>query len=228
MASIVRIAVLCALALPVSATSMALIMTDQEIVVAIDSRATDGNGHRLPDICKIRRAGAYFFSITGFSGRQASLFQSFQRAIAKPGSLTDNLYMEASALAPILEAELRGTPAAQEYAIENGKLTDVIVYGIQDNRPFVKYLVFTVDGQKVKPDLKQCPGTNCPRSGPVVVTAPVAELDARIDPLAATRSYVEQQVAKGVPEIGGPMQVLRLMPNNGPTWIEKPNVCSGQ
>ena len=220
---------LCVFALPVFATSMALMMTEHELVVAMDSRVSDGNGQQLPDVCKIRRAGNTYFSITGYAGRQTGLFESFRQAMEKTGSLVENLKEEAARITPVLEAEVRDDAGVQEYVRKYGRLTDVTVYGIKDNRPFVKYLVFLPDGHAVKYDLKQCPGDNCPRNGdPLMVTAPIGSLNTKGEPREATQAYVLEHIAMNVPEFGGPIQVLRLVPNAAPEWIEKPPICSDQ
>ena len=57
-------------------TSIAFLRTDQGIVIATDSRATDAKGNRKPDVCKIRNAGQMYFTMVGQIAWQGTDFEA--------------------------------------------------------------------------------------------------------------------------------------------------------
>jgi hypothetical protein len=70
-----------------------------------------------------------------------------------------------------------------------------------------------------------CPGEACPHGVLRIVAPPTRDLDLRADGVHWARGYVQSQIDRDVPTIGGPLQLVRIT-HQGLNWIDLPLVCS--
>jgi len=111
-------------------TSIAIVRTEKEIVIASDSRAVDGNGKLLPDTCKIRSAGKWQLSLNGMaSNRAADVFSIVGRILRRPGDIADRSTAIVNSLTPLLSSAVKSDPALREYALAQGSLLGITVFG---------------------------------------------------------------------------------------------------
>ena len=212
-------------------TSIAIIRTDQEIVIATDSRAIDMGLDSESDVCKIRNAGALNFTFVGQSATTGVDFKSItERVLRSSGTLDEKLENLVKELKPHLERALQTSPQAAALAIKQGSITSIAVYGLYEGRLILEVIIFPVsgDGHMGIATRASCPGTQCP-NGRFPITVPKGTIDTNMQPIRAVRAFVKSWIDKGIPSIGGPIQVLRIDRSGNRTWNGgKPSVCEDQ
>jgi hypothetical protein len=210
-------------------TALVIVRTNEGIVVAADSRATDVNHAILPDVCKIGRSGDQYFSIVGqASWRGVDFFQIIDKELATPKSLVERLKTIRDGLVHILDLALQSDPAVRAVATEQGSVMGVAVYGFDHGTVAIHHTRFALkDPTHVDPQIHECPGVDCP-DGRVAITAPPGTFDWSIPTITAAREWVQREINKKQPDIGGPVQLLRIGPNGESKWIEKPEACKDQ
>jgi hypothetical protein len=212
-------------------TSIAIIRTDREIVIATDSRARDLGLESESDVCKIRNAGSLNFTFVGQSANAGVDFKSIaESALLSSGTLDERIRNLVKDLRPHLEKALQTSPEAAALAIKQGSITSIAVYGLYEGRLTLEVIIFPVssNGHLGLAKTASCPGSQC-QNGRFPVTVPQGTIDPNMEPIRAVRAFVQSWIDKGIPSIGGPIQVLRIDRSGNRTWnAGKPSVCEDQ
>jgi hypothetical protein len=222
-----------------AATSLAAIRTGKEVVIAADSRVTSLlAGTSLPDVCKVRQTGnaiAAFVGLVSISSRKSD--PSFDAMVTVEGILDERGTLAAKAekirttLGGQLDRVFERMLASASRATLNklsGFLLGVVIAGEDEDEPVLKmhYVQFTLGrGGAVVSSVVLCPGDACPQGVAVVVAPPSRDLGIRGDSVHWARGYVQSQIDRDVPTIGGPLQLVRIT-HQGLDWIDMPLVCS--
>jgi len=217
------------------ATSLAVIRTAREIVIAADSRVTDYSSKGIPpDVCKVRQTGnavAAFVGLVGFTtGRGVRRFDAMgtvDAVLDERGTLAE----KADKIRAILGGQLaKVVGAASQIALarQNGFVLGVVIAGEDEDEPVLKlhYVQFVVGrGGALTSSISHCPGEACRQGVVRLVAPPASDLDLRADSVHWARNYVQSQIDRDVPGIGGPLQLVRIT-HEGLSWIDMPLVCS--
>ena len=218
-----------------AATSLAVIRTGQEIVIAADSRVTDlTSENSVPDMCKVRQTGnaiAAFVGLVSYStGRRATSFD----AVGTVDAILDEegtLAAKAEKIKVTLGGQLGKVLGSASRAVLdklNGYVLGVVIAGEDQEETVLKlhYVQFTLgrDGALVS-SISLCPGEGCPHGVVRIVAPPTGDLDLRTDSVHWARDYVQSQIDRDLPTIAGPLQVVRIT-HQGLNWIDLPLVCS--
>src|SRR5262245_15676294 len=154
-----------------SGTAIAAMRTPSEIVIAADSRVSDGDGKLMPDECKIRVVGDTVFAAAGVSGALGGfdLFDLAANALQQPGDFDSQLKSVADTVLPALGKSLHLTrskdPAFFDRTIDD-KVSNLIVakYEGGSNRlVWIEFIVHDPRGElTVDATAYRCPGPACP------------------------------------------------------------------
>jgi hypothetical protein len=209
-------------------TAIALVRTDEVIVIAADVRAVDGaTGQKRPDECKIRTAGNYFFSVHGVA--DSDILGIVKTILIAPDSLSTKAQAVRERLAPTVTKRMQTQP--RDGQVSSG----VFMFGAEGGVLRLAYVKFAISGTTIA----ECPGVDCRPTGiamasvsPYGNTLPV---DART--LEDVRNFVLGQISKGLvleerdgntAAVGAPIQSLILYRNGKHNWHDKPEVCKDQ
>ena len=220
-----------------AATSLAVIRTAQEIVIAADSRVTSlSSENSQPDMCKVRQTGnaiAAFVGLVSYSysyGGRDIVFDAVRTVDAvldEKGTLAEKAEEIKATLGGQLEKVLGTSPRAVLDKL-NGFVLGVVIAGEDEEEPVLKlhYVRFTLGrGGALVSSIYHCPGEACPQ-GVVRIVAPASrDLDLPADGVHWARAYVQSQIDRDLPTIGGPLQLVRI-PHQGLNWIDLPLVCA--
>jgi hypothetical protein len=241
---------LCVLRLYVTqaaATTVVIIRTPQEVVIAADSAATirgDGLPVTTQTVCKIYPAAAgLFFAVSGLVNDPQTGFD-IPKIVASSSREGDSMPAKLARIErDVQTAVLRELPRVKErdpaeYAelVHSKGAVTVALVGIDAGVPvavsFSLGLAISSNGSIETSIIRDsCPG-NCP-SG---VRAFWFGEGAAIDRLRAAgglpdlampdlaRHLVQVEIDAGAPGVGGPVDVLRILPA-GPVWVQKKQVC---
>lgn len=218
------------------ATSLAVIRTSQEIVIAADSRVTSLSSEQsMPDTCKVRQTGnaiaAFVGLVSYYSGKRGGA--NFDATATVEGILDEGgtLAEKAEKIKTSIRSQLVPVLASASHLVlnkMNGFVLGVVIAGEDEDEPVLKlhYVNFTLGaGGALVSSLQLCPGDGCPH-GVLRLVAPAArQLDMRADGIHWARDYVRSQIDRDVPTIGGPLQLVRIT-HQGLNWIDMPLVCS--
>jgi hypothetical protein len=202
-------------------TATAIIREDTQIVVATDSRVVDliHVGKSLPDACKIRSAGTWHFTLNGEENDR--LFALLNARLESEGTLSTKVESIRTALLSLLKEPPFNAPSA---------FLKISIFGYEDGVLKLAYLQFAIDNHG---DVTS--KTDISSSGPYHVIAPYKDsqwLLSRVQsfpvPVETVRGFVQMEIDKGLPTIGGPIQMLRIDATGKSTWLSKPDVCKDQ
>ena len=213
-------------------TSIAIVRTETEIAIASDSRAVDGSGNRLPDTCKIIKAGRWYFSLNGMASTPGiDVFSIVGKILRHQGDMADRSTAIINLLMPLLSSALKSDLALREYAIAQGSLLGVTVYGNENNVLKLASIKFVVSRSGcVSYERHSCPG-DCSGDGRVGMFVPAADtpkFNWNTEPLIAVHDFVQMELDRHRVDIGPPLQILQINHNGRAKWIEKPRVCRDQ
>jgi hypothetical protein len=208
------------------------VRTGGEIVIASDSRAVDGNGKHLPDTCKIRSAGKWHLSLNGMASTRAiDVFSIVGGILRHQGDISDSSTAIVKSLTPLLSAAVKSDPALREYALAQGSLLGITVFGSENKVLELSSIKFVVaDGGFVSDERHYCPG-DCAQDGRAGVFVPSADalkFNWNTEPLVAVRDFVQMEIDRHQADIGPPLQILQINRKGQAKWIEKPSVCKDQ
>jgi hypothetical protein len=217
------------------ATSLAVIRTAQEIVIAADSRVTSlSSEDSMPDMCKVRQTGnaiAAFVGLVSYStGRPATSFDAVgtvDTILDESGTLAEKAEKIKVALGGQLEKVLASASRVVLNKL-NGFVLGVVIAGEDQEETVLKlyYLQFGLGrGGALASSLSLCPGEGCAHGVVRLVAPPTRDPDLRADPVHWAGSYVQAQIDRGLPTIGGPLQLVKIT-HQGLNWIDLPLVCS--
>jgi hypothetical protein len=218
-----------------AATSLAVIRTPQEIVIAADSRVTSlSSADSLPDMCKVRQTGnaiAAFVGLVSYSsGRRDTSFDAVgivDAVLDESGTLA----AKAAKIEAMIGGRLGKVLGPASHAVFdklNGFVLGVAIAGEDEEEPVLKlhYVQFTLRrGGALVSTIFHCPGEACPQGVARIVAPPTRDLDLRSDSVHWARGYVQSQIDRDLPTIGGPLQLVRIT-HQGLNWIDLPLVCS--
>jgi hypothetical protein len=217
-----------------TATSLAVIRTEKEIVIAADSRVTSiASESSLPDMCKVRQTGNAIAAFVGLvsctSGRGVSAFDAVgtvDAVLDERGTLAGKAEKIRATLGGQLEKVLRSVSHAVFDKL-NGFVLGVVIAGEDEEDAVLKlnYVQFIFSGNALVSRISHCPGEGCPHGVVRIVAPPGRNLDLRVDSVHWARGYVQSQIDRGLPTIGGPLQLVRIT-GQGLDWIDQPLVCS--
>ena len=220
-----------------AATSLAVIRTAQEIVIAADSRVTNlSRDTSAPDMCKVRQTGnavAAFVGLVSCSysyGRRTASFDAVGTVDAildERGTLAAKAEKIGASLGGQLEKAL-GPAFRAAFDQLNGFVLGVAIAGEDEEEPVLKlhYVQFTLGrGGALVSTIFLCPGEACPQGVVRIVAPPSRDMDLRADSVHWARGYVQSQIDRDLPTIGGPLQLVRIT-HQGLNWIDLPLVCS--
>jgi hypothetical protein len=207
-------------------TSIAIVRDDNEIVIAADSRAVDGRGNKLPDDCKIRQAGKWYFTQNGISSVGSFSAPAYIETILARGeheSLDQKTKAIASTLTEALNNVLLIDPSIQ------GSAMGISVFGDEDGSLKLAFLKFGFSNGSFRAlEIHICP-TDCPysdnRAAVFVPSADTRQLDKTTPAETVVRAFVRMEIGKRHFDIGGPIQLLRITRFGKAHWIEEPSVC---
>jgi hypothetical protein len=217
------------------ATSLAVIRTAQEIVIAADSRVTSlSSEDSMPDMCKVRQTGnaiAAFVGLVSYStGRPATSFEAVgtvDTILDESGTLADKAEKIKVALGGRLEKVLASASRVVLNKL-NGFVLGVVIAGEDQDETVLKlyYLQFALGrGGALASSISLCPGEGCAHGVVRLVAPPTRDPDLRADPVHWAGRYVQAQIDRGLPTIGGPLQLVKIT-HQGLNWIDLPLVCS--
>jgi hypothetical protein len=219
-----------------AATSLAVIRTEKEIVIAADSRVTNlRNDTSLPDVCKVRQTGNAIAAFVGFVSAGVSMGRDSYNAmdvvdtvLDEKGMLAEKAEKIQAILGSQLKKVLRAVPSAA-LADLHGFVLGVVIAGEDEQEPILKlhYIRFSLapDGT-LQSNLALCPGAGCPNGSSIRIVAPPARnLGPATEGVRWARGYVQSQIARDVPTIGGPLQLVRIT-HQGLQWMDQPLICS--
>jgi hypothetical protein len=248
-----RLLVLCVLHwhLPqAAATTIVVIRTPQEVVIAADSAATfqgDGRPAGTETVCKIYQVNAgLFFAVSGLVSDSRTGFSIPQ--IVASGSATGSMAERIARVERAVQAAvLREIPRVKErdpagYATligSKGAVT-VMLAGIDSGVPVAtSFSLGLAESRKGSPKgsietsilRDSCPG-NCAsgvrvfwfgESGAIERLRAAGRMPALGMPELA-RFLVQTEIDAGAPRVGGPVDVLRILPG-GLVWVQKKPGC---
>jgi hypothetical protein len=217
-----------------AATSLAVIRTDKEIVIAADSRVTSlSSAESQPDMCKVRQTGnaiaAFVGLVSASTGTGASLDATgtVDAILDENGTLAAKAEQIRSTLGQQLERVLSFASRAVFRQL-NGFVLGVVIAGEDEDEPVMKlhYVEFTLSraGALIS-GVSHCPGDGCPHGVVRIVAPPTPDIDFRDTGEHWARGYVQSQIDRGLPTIGPPLQLVRIT-HRGLDWIDQPLVCS--
>ena len=197
------------------------------IVVAADSRAVAGDGNKNPDICKIRIAGDYFFTLHGVG--DADILAGISEALRASGTLS------AKAIGlrdKYVDTILRRLQSAPEL-----KTSGIMIFGRERGILKLVYVQFLAHAAtpSERSHIYECPGTDCPGGIVTNSASPYGDqLSTNARTLDDVREFVTSQIDKArkieqstgkVEFVGAPLQSMRLNKSGKHEWRDKPDVC---
>ena len=223
----------CALAQQLShGTSIAIVRTDDEIVIAADSRVVDGLGRPQPDICKIGSAGNWHFAMFGLGGvKGTSLFPLVKNSLVKAGGINEQLQNVFDIIQPkLIGSDVLSEQDVRAFITENhGTILGIVIFGYEQNTLMLGSVNFMLSiNQNVTSERHICPG-DCPQiAGVLAPSQDSSRFDWKSPTQTAVRKFVQMEVDKGLPSIGPPVQLMRIGRDGHAEWIEQPDVCREQ
>ncbi len=231
---------------PAAATTIVVIRTPQEVVIAADSAATfqgDGRPAGTETVCKIYQVNAgLFFAVSGLVNDSRTGFNvpKMVGADSAGGSIAEKIARVERA---VQAAVLRELPRVKEHdpagfasLIGSKGAVTVMLAGIDSGVPmatsFSLGLAESPKGSIEASILRDsCPG-NCAsgvrvfwfgESGAIERLRAAGRMPALGMPELA-RYLVQTEIDAGAPRVGGPVDVLRILPG-GPVWVQKKRGC---
>ena len=231
---------------PSEMAAIAAICSGTEIVIAADSRRLNLTTGEQTSVCKIRDLTTLFAAVSGISSYDATEFNVFEILPAEMPDVdidtnADSIRdLVSPPLTLALEHRRTNNPESfQRYALQKSPL-DIKFAHVQNGRPTMINLCVVVMDQGDGPLAITPQRTDWPVLGffdtPASSFVGTAEGVAYYLSLAHSgelyngnlaqraRSFVQMEIDRQTPEIGGPIDILRLTAD-GASWIEKKNGC---
>jgi hypothetical protein len=214
------------------ATTIVEIRTPDEVVIAADSAGTFRGGGRttVGSVCKIYQVGKSFFSVGGLVGDPGAGFsvpQIVAHELRDDRSVADSLKAIEDGLRSALPSELSGLtrrdPEAGKY---EPLVITVLIARLQSHTPVgaamhLSLAMISPLGTLPDPEVKICPSSTC--STTIWWSVPTASvIPSRLEhgrealslasPSNVARNLVQLDIDADTPGVGGPIDVLRLLP----------------
>jgi hypothetical protein len=227
-------------------TAIAAICRDSEVVIAADSRRLNFSTGEETSVCKIRDLRTLFAAVSGINSYNAT---QFNVSALLPAEMPDvdietNAGSIVNMLLPPLTVALEHLrnnhpDMFQRYAVQNSPL-DIKFARVQDGRPTMINFSAVVAGQANEPvaiisQRNAWPVfgfINTPASSFIGTSEGVAHYLSLAhsgdlyngDLVERARNFVQEEINKQTPEIGGSIDILRLT-MDGACWIQKKDGC---
>jgi hypothetical protein len=209
-------------------TAIAIERTDDQIVIAADSRVVDGDGIIRADTCKIRNAGKWYFALNGLaSTKGVDVFSVVGTILRQEGGIAGRSEAIIHSLTTLLNAAIQSDPALRKHAaVTQGSLLGVSIVGTEQNVLRFVYISFAVTDAGLIYEQHMCPG-ECSqnRAGTLVPRSDTAQFHWNMEPLDAVRAFVQMEIDRNLVDIGPPLQLLQINRGGEAMWIERPDVC---
>lgn len=238
--------------IPAHATTVALIWTPQEIVVAADSAAL---GEAEPTFCKIRQVGNTFFAVEGMvdvfartngkpdSANSFHVIPHAQLAAKMKGSVADKAIAFEREVTPVLQrivtqAKKFGPDGYKAYLLHPHQALQVVFFGMNaDKTPAYALISLGVqenaNGNPIVQTVEKgfCPGQGCvnPDTRILGEGEKAFELTKRPDypgpdRAVAARNLIEAEVQDKPKLVRPPIDILRIS-ILGPIWTDEKPQC---
>jgi len=227
-------------------TAIAAICRHDEIVIAADSRRLNFTTGEQTSVCKIRDLTTLFAAVSGINSYDAT---QFNVSVLLPVEMPDvdirtNVNSVRDLVLPPLTLALEhlrnnNPELFQRYALQKSPL-DIKFARVQDGRPtMINFGVVVADQGDgplvISPQRSDWPVLgffNTPASSFIGTAEGVADYLSLAhsgdlyngDLVERARSFVQMEIDKQTPEIGGTIDILRLTVD-GASWIQKKDGC---
>jgi len=232
-------------------TAVAVYRSDNEIIVAADSKAThEDDSPYVEPVCKIRQFGSTFVAAAGIyevSGTGFDLWEIVSVSVFGAGGLSDIVKtFDSSVRFPLQNAVTAIKNQYPKFYQKRGIKTpwlSVFFLGIEDNVLTLKgrkYSVYpeTDDLLSVKIETYDCPGKCRKGKGAVLVQKgevknrkirrmfidPLFSRGAKFDTVDLARKFVQMMIDKNTINYGPPIDILSIT-KDGAKWIQKKETC---
>jgi hypothetical protein len=225
-------------------TAIAAICRPGEIVIAADSRRLNLITSEQTSVCKIRDLRTVFAAVSGINTYAGTGYDisSFIPEQASEGNLSDIVdSIKRSVLPPLktaLEHLRANNPEAfKKYAMSNAPPLDIKFARVQSGEPMMINLSAEVLHQNngpivLVPKQSRYPGVNIFSAlGRAFIGTPEGVAHQLSLPqnysgdlIKDARNFVQMEIDKQVPEIGGPIDILQLT-KDGSNWIQRKESC---
>jgi hypothetical protein len=223
-------------------TSIAIIRTEQCVVIAADSAAVDEAGNPAAPECKIRQIGKFVYvpnKLTEDSASQYNLHHIVENVGEREslGDLAEALReaIPEPLIRSLIAARQRNPARFREnFEAPPPQALGIALAGIDGGRPslvdlrfFIKDLEAETIGLRIEEH--RCPGAGCPKGTALVLAGP-KDLKERFaakypnywtastDSLAKNaEAFVQMAIDARLPDVGPPISVLVISPN-GLEW----------
>lgn len=210
-----------------SATSIAVVRSESNIVVAADSRVVDVAGRMMPDICKIRHSGNWYYIVYGLAFAQgADVFQLADNALRNPKTARQAVQTLRESLTPVINTALSSNELVRSRATQQPSILGIVVVGRDKETLVMAHLKFRLASTGMETEAYLCPG-DC-EGGVAAVVAPsadAAKFNWDLDSDHAARDFVEFEISRRTIDIGPPLQMLRIRKDGQTEWLERPSPC---
>jgi hypothetical protein len=235
-------------------TAIAAYRTENEIVVAADSRVVPfgGSTSYIEPICKIRQFGDIFVAASGLYKDPASKFDLWE-IVSMASTENQKLSSMVESFEPLARDRLKAIlwqvkalrpKEFQEKFIKKPPFT-VVISGIEDGVPTLKVREFyiisnTDDIFLVNIGLWDCPGNLCldgKRTAYLIgkieedkqkidetFQTPFLSRDAKCNTVDLARRFVQMMIDKDSVNFGPPIDILSIT-KHGARWIQKKETC---
>lgn len=230
------------LSAPLEATTLVIIRTGHEIVIAADSLMTL-YGNRPQLTCKIRRHGDVVFATAGLvvsSGGVVEFHSIITNILRRRLSWFEQAaHVEEWLRQPLLRTlrrMKREFPDEFQIHLERGFTFHVSLAGIHDGRPALEMREFFVEQAhngtlQLQVERRSCP-EGCPRQSEVFGVGETAEMMRRLsnmstlptDLAALARTLVTAEIGEHPEYVGPPVDVIRLG-QDGIDWVDLKPAC---
>lgn len=225
-------------------TTIVAIRTPNEVAVAADSRVTPSDGSPPSDSeCKIHRSGNIYFAISGLLKGEGVKYDSAAtvRSILKEkGQLSHKLSLletriqaEWERLLPVIQQKL---PTYYERRIMNKPFWSIVIFGAENAATYMHVRSI----QETKPWSSKVAIKSSVDCTAKCETAQVLGSDKSVNSYLArhrpnlrtqdisgiAQGMVQAEVDLRIPEVGGPIDVLRISKDGQAQWKHRKQNCS--
>lgn len=211
-------------------TAIGIVRTNDLISVAVDSRAVAAAETKKGDVCKIRAAANYFFTIHGVGDED--LVDGIIRVLIGFGDISTKARQLRDRFTTTVVQRMRSAPDL--------KSSGVFVFGVESKILHLAYVQFLANAEvgAASSIIRECPGSDC--IGGIITSSvsPYGDVLSRARSLDDVRDFVAEQINKGLQFerthpgktawVGPPIQSLILHTDGSHEWRDKPPVCKDQ
>jgi hypothetical protein len=213
--------------LTVNATSVAIVLSKNSVVIVTDSEVTEA-GKPVGSACKIIKVGDLYFVpvLLGEDWTVAAILSSLEWM----GTIDQRIAHNIATLAPLLQKEANSNTAIVNLAKRHdGLVLELNVAGYENGAARLNLIKYHLSKEN---------GTYHIQSE----NRPIAESDASVGPsvnrpifdkfmaeshssLSAAEKFVQREIDHKAPTVGPPLQALVLDSTGKATWVHRPKFC---